>query len=35
MICLCLSLVVSVSNRGQGISGSNCDILNETYNGFL
>ena len=31
---MCLSLIISVGNRGQGISGSDCDLLNEAYNGF-
>ena len=34
VICMCLSLIISVGNRGQGISGSDCDLLNEAYNGF-
>lgn len=34
VICMCLSLIVNVANSGQGISGSDCDLLNEAYNGF-
>lgn len=34
VICTCLSLIVSVANSGQGVSGSDCSLLNEEYNGF-
>lgn len=34
VIYMCLSLIIRVGNRGQGLSGSDCDLLNEAYNGF-